>query len=50
MEEQRRVLLEMRFSTAFKIGLAVALGTLVVFLIPWLIILLIVGWSQTMPW
>ena len=45
MEEGQKVLLkvEMQFGTAFKIGLGTALGWLVVFVIPWIIILIVVG-------
>ncbi len=44
MEEQRNVVvhLEMKFGTAFVIGLGLALATVVVMLIPWIILALFV--------
>ena len=42
MEEQRRTVvhLEMKFSTAFIIGLGLALAALVVAIIPWIVLML----------
>ena len=44
MEEQRKmtVRLEMRFSTAFIIGLGIALASLLVMIIPWILIFMLV--------
>ncbi len=41
MEEAKRVLLDMSFGTAFKIGAGLALGGVVVMIIPWTIIIII---------
>ena len=45
MEEQRKmtVHLEMKFSTAFIIGLGIALAGLVIMIIPWIVMLVLVA-------
>ena len=45
MEEGQKILLkiDMQFMTAFKIGLGIALASLVVFIIPWIIIVVVIG-------
>ncbi len=45
MEEQRSTVvhLEMKFSTAFIIGLGIALAALVVMIIPWIVMLVLVA-------
>ena len=45
MEEQRKmtVYLEMKFSTAFIIGLGLALAGLVIMIIPWIVMLVLVA-------
>ncbi len=41
MEEARRTLVDMSFGTAFKIGAGLALGAVVVMIIPWTIMVII---------
>ena len=41
MEGTRRVLLDISFGTAFKIGAGIALGSLAVMVIPWTLMVLI---------
>jgi len=45
VEEQRKmtVHLEMKFSTAFIIGLGIALAGLVIMIIPWIVMLVLVA-------
>ena len=42
MEEAKRVLVDMSFGTAFKIGAGLALGAVVVMIIPWTLVLIAV--------
>ena len=41
MEEVKRTLVDMSFGTAFKIGAGLALGAVVVMIIPWTIMVII---------
>ena len=42
MEEVKRVLVDMSFGNAFKIGAGLALGAVVIMIIPWTIMFIIV--------
>lgn len=41
MEELKGLLLDMKFGTAFKIGLGLALGSLLVMIIPMIILMIV---------